>query len=616
MRRIALALAFLLAAPAVPAEDGGAPGSHGIAMHGDLKYGPDFTHFDYVHPDAPKGGTLEMSGSGTFDTLNSFIRKGVPAAMTSSLPYDTLMVHAQDEPFSLYGLVAERIETPPDRSWVIFHLNPKARFNDGEPVTADDVVFSFNTLRDKGRPFFAAYWASVRQVEAVDRRTVRFSFEPGRENLELPLILAELPVLPEHYWRDREFAEVTLDPPLGSGPYRIAEVVPGRSIAYERVEDYWAADLPAVRGMYNFDRIEVEYYRDRTVAREAFKAGEFDYWQENQAKAWATAFDIPAVARGDVRKITVDQDTPAGMQAFIFNLRKPMFQDKRVRKAIGYAFDFQWTNHNLFFGQYTRTDSFFDNSELAAEGLPSQAELEILEPYRDELSEEVFSEDYEPPVYDGDGSIRPGQRKAMALLQEAGYVVRDMELVHEETGRGISFEIMLVSPEFERIVLPFVRNLRARLGIRANVRLVDAAQYQNRMRDFDFDMVVGGWGQSLSPGNEQRSYWASEAADIPGSRNYAGLEDPVVDELVAQVIAAPDREALVNRVRALDRVLLWHEFVVPNWHIPYERLLFWNKFGRPEVTPLRGHQLMAWWVDPAKEESLRTGQQAGQAGNE
>jgi len=616
MRRIALALFVLLAAPAVSAEDGGAPGSHGIAMHGDLKYGPDFTHFDYVNPGAPKGGTLEMSGSGTFDTLNPFIRKGVPAAMTSSLPYDTLMVHAQDEPFSLYGLVAERIETPPDRSWVVFHLNPKARFHDGEPITADDVVFSFDILREKGLPFFAAYWASVQQVEALDRRTVRFTFEPGRENRELPLILAELPVLPEHYWRDREFAEVTLDPPLGSGPYRIAEVVPGRSIAYERVEDYWAADLPAVRGMYNFDRIEVEYYRDRTVAREAFKAGEFDYWQENQAKAWATAFDIPAVARGDVRKITVDQDTPAGMQAFIFNLRKPMFQDKRVRKAIGYAFDFQWTNHNLFFGQYTRTDSFFDNSELAAEGLPSQAELEILEPYRDELSEEVFSEDYEPPVYDGDGSIRPGQRKAMALLQEAGYVVRDMELVHEETGRGISFEIMLVSPEFERIVLPFVRNLRARLGIRANVRLVDAAQYQNRMRDFDFDMVVGGWGQSLSPGNEQRSYWASEAADIPGSRNYAGLQDPVVDELVAKLIAAPDREALVSRTRALDRVLLWHEFVVPNWHIPYERLLFWNKFGRPEVTPLRGHQLMAWWVDPAKEESLRTGQQAGQAGNE
>ncbi len=616
MRRIALALAILLAAPAAPAEDGAAPGRHGIAMHGDLKYGPDFTHFDYANPDAPKGGTLEMSGSGTFDTLNPFIRKGVPAAMANSLPYDTLMVHAQDEPFSLYGLVAERIETPPDRSWVIFHLNPKARFNDGAPITAADVVFSFNVLREKGQPFFAAYWASVEKAEALDRRRVRFSFEAGRENRELPLILAELPVLPEHYWRERDFAQVTLDPPLGSGPYRVAEVVPGRSIAYERVEDYWARDLPAVRGTYNFDRIEVEYYRDRTVAREAFKAGEFDYWVENQAKAWATAFDIPAVARGDVQKITVDRDVPAGMQAFVFNLRKPVFQDKRVRKAIGYAFDFEWTNHNLFFGQYTRTDSFFDNSELAAEGLPSEAELAILEPYRDELPEEVFTEDYEPPVYEGDGSIRPGQRKAMALLADAGYVVRDMELVHAETGRGIAFEIMLVSPEFERIVLPFARNLRARLGIDATVRLVDAAQYQNRLRDFDFDVAVGGWGQSLSPGNEQRGYWTSAAADIPGSRNYAGLEDPVVDALVDQVIAAPDREALVNRTRALDRVLLWHEFVIPNWHIPYERLLFWNKFGRPEVTPLRGHQLMAWWVDPAKEESLRTGQQAGGDGGE
>jgi microcin C transport system substrate-binding protein len=383
----------------------------------------------------------------------------------------------------------------------------------------------------------------------------------------------------------------------------VEAVDPGRSISYTRVKDYWAKDLPVNVGRYNYDTIWVDYYRDATVAREALKGGEFDYWSENQSKAWATAYEIDEVRQGLLIKKAVDHQRSSGMQAFIFNIRKPMFKDPRVREALAYAFDFEWTNKNLFHGAYIRTSSYFANSELASSGLPKGGELKILERFRGRVPDEVFTKEYKPPVYDGSGNIRRGRRAALRLLKQAGWIIRDKKLVNAETGKPMSFEILLISPEFERIVLPFAKNLK-KLGIDARVRLVDAAQYRNRLNEFDYDIIVGSWGQSLSPGNEQRNYWSSASADAVGSSNLVGIKDPAIDELVELVIAAPDRKSLIDRTRALDRVLLWNHFVVPNWHIPYDRLVFWDKFGLPKVTPMQGTSLFLWWIDGAKAAAL------------
>ncbi len=587
---------------AVPVGAMSAPPAHAIAMHGDLKYGADFRHFDYVNPNAPKGGTVRLAGFRTFDTLNPFTLRGVPGA-GSTLPFDTLMTASADEPFSEYGLLAESVETPPDRSWVVFNLRREARFHDGRPVTAEDVVWTFNTLIEKGHPRFRFYYGGVDRAVAEGMHRVRFTFKPGL-NRELPLILGQLPVLAKHHWEERDFERTSLVAPLGSGPYRVAGVEPNRSITYERVPDYWARDLPVNVGRHNFDRIRYDYYRDETVAVEALKAGAFDFRAENVARFWASAYDVPAARRGFLRKEFIGHGQPTGMQGFVFNTRRPIFSDRRVRRALAYAFDYEWTNRVLFHGAYARTASYFSNSELAATGLPGPGELKLLEPFRDRLPEEVFARPYEPPATDGTHEgLRANLLKGLALLDEAGWEVREGRLVNRETGQPMRFEILLDSPSFERIVLPFIGNLR-RLGVEATVRTVDASQYINRRRNFDFDMMVHVWGQSLSPGNEQYDYWSSETAKVPGSFNLAGIGDPVVDGMIEAVIRADDRESLVTATRALDRVLLWGHYVIPQWHITGSRLVFWNKFGYPETAPVQGYQFDTWWVDPARDAAL------------
>lgn len=570
---------------------------HAIAMHGSPKYGPGFEHFDYVNPDAPRGGTLRLAASGTFDSFNPFIPKG---SAFGQIGVETLLTSSADEPFTEYGLIAESIEMPSDRSWVIFNLRPEARWHDGKPITADDVLWSFETLISKGNPFYRFYYGSVEPPQKLGERRVKFSFKE-KGNRELPLIAGQIPILPKHYWEKEEndFEKTTLTPPLGSGPYRIADFEPGRFVELERVEDYWGSEVPANVGQNNFDRIRFDFFRDDTVIRQALKSGEIDYREENQAKAWALDYDVPPVNRGWLQKEALPHGLPTGMQAFVMNTRRPLFEDKRVRRALAYAFDFEWTNAHLFHDQYTRTQSYFSNSELAARGLPEGEELEILDRYRGRIPDEVFTTPYQAPSTDGSGWPRENLKKAFDLLETSGWVVKDMALVDDRTGARFQFEILLVSQAFERIVLPFVRNLK-KLGIDARVRLVDSSQYINRLRSFDFDMIIFSWGQSDSPGNEQRNFWSSEAADSPAARNFAGIKDPVVDELIELVIKAPDRESLVARTRALDRVLLHGHYVIPNWHIRVDRILYWNKFSRPDVTPKNGTSTDYWWYDEDK----------------
>ena len=585
----------------------GAP-VHGIALHGQPKYGPDFQHFAYVNPSAPRGGEARFAAIGGFDTFNPFNIKGEAAAGIGQL-FETLLTDSKDEPFSQYGLIAESIEVAGDRGSATFVIRSQAKFHDGSPITADDVLFSFETLKTRGSPFFRLYYANVAKAEKLGERQVKFTFAPG-ENRELPLIMGQMPVLSKKYWENRDFAATTLDVPVGSGPYRIERFEPGRFIVYRRDENYWGKDLPVNRGLHNIDRLRYDYYRDVVVALEAFKAGAYDLRLENSAKQWATGYDFPALAKGLVKKETFSRQMPAGMQGFAFNLRRPLFQDARVRQALGYAFDFEWSNRNLFYNQYTRTRSYFDNSELAARGLPSPEELALLEPLRKELPPEVFTTAYAPPVANDDAQLRANLQKALKLLQDAGWTFRDRKLVNAKTGEPFRFELLIAEPTWERIALPFARNLE-RLGIEMSVRSVDSAQYENRLRDFDFDVVVNVWGQSLSPGNEQREFWSSAAADQPGSRNLVGLKNPAVAKLVDQLVAAPDRASLVTRVRALDRALQWNFLVIPHWHIPYDRVAFWDKFGYPAVTPLQGVQLDAWWIDPGKDGALNQQRNSG-----
>lgn len=622
-RRAAAVAVFCLAAPgAVVAEDAlteaeraclrtaappvavksGVTRAHALAMHGTPKYGPEFTHFAYANPEAPKGGTLRVAAEGSFDSFNPFIPKGDSA---DPGVYETLMVSSLDEPFTQYGLLAESIEYPADRSWVIFHLRPEARWHDGEPVDADDVIFSFNILREEGAPFYRFYYGSVDGVEKLDARAVKFSFGEN-SNQELPLILGQIPVLPQHWWEDRTFGDTHLDPPLGSGPYRVGDFEPGRFVERVRVEDYWGRNLPVSRGQDNFDRIRVDYYRDRIAVREAVKGGAVDFFAENQAKAWAVDWDTPAVRDGRLIKKVVPQKTPQGMQAFVLNTRRAKFQDMRVRRALTLAFDFEWTNRNLFYDQYTRSYSFFSNSELAATGAPEGEERAILECLSAHLPDGVLEATASPPTTDGSGWPRANLRAAFKLLDAAGWAVRDLKLVDAQTGEPFRFEILLVSPAFERIVLPFKRNLE-RLGIEVSVRLVDQSQYINRLRQFDFDVIVTGWGQSESPGNEQRDYWGSDAATRAGSRNFIGIANPGIDALIELLIEAPDRTSLVARTRALDRALLAGHWLVPNWHLAAQRLVYWDKFGLPEVTPYKGVSIDSWWFDEEKAARLKRG---------
>ncbi len=568
---------------------------HALTLYDEPpKYPANYKHVDYVNPDAPKGGTFREAAMGSFDSLNPFISKGVPAD-NIGLVYDTLAQQGLDEPITEYGLVAGKIEKAPDNSWVRFYLRPEARFHDGHPVHAEDVVFSFETLIKQGSPIYRTYYADVAEVVAEDPLRVLFKFK-HTSNRELPLILGQLPVLPKHWWAGRDFAKSSLEIPLGSGPYKVAEVKPGRSIRYERVKDYWAKDLPLNKGLYNFDYRISDYYRDSTVALEALKAGQFDYWQETTAKNWANAYNVPAVAEGRLIKEELPNGNPTGMQGFVFNIRKPMFQDVRVRKAISLLLDFEWSNKQLFNGAYTRTRSYFENSDMAATGLPGPAELAILEPLRGRIPPQAFTEAFAPPKTDASGMIRTQQREAYQLLQEAGWRIVDDKMV-DTTGKPVSIEFMLFQTDFERILLPFKRNL-ADLGIELVIRRVDVSQYVNRVRSRDFDMMVGSFPQSSSPGNEQREFWQSSSADNPGSRNYIGLKDPAIDELVEQLINADSRSSLVAHAKALDRVLQFGYYVIPNWHIKTYRVAYWNHLGHPNVPPRYDVGINTWWIKP------------------
>ena len=575
--------------------------SHGLTLIGELKYPPDFEHLAYVNPDAPKGGRVKRYSIGSFDSFNPFIIKGDSAAGLGFV-FESLMTSPEDEISAEYGLIAKSIEVPDDLSYVAYTLRAEARFHDGKPITADDVVFSFNLLKAKGAPFYRFYYANISKAEKLGKLKVKFHFT-GPPNRELPQITGQLPVLAKHYWEGRKFDKTTLDRPVSSGPYRIGKFEPGRFIEYERVKDYWARDLPLRRGTNNFDVIRFDFYRDQTVALEAFKAGEYDFRQETTSKDWARSYDFPAIRSGLAIKAEVPHSRPTGMAGFAFNLRRDKFRDARVRRALGYAFDFEWSNKNLFYGQYTRTASFFSNSALAATGKPGPDELALLEPLRGKVPDEVFGEAVTPPGTDGSGNIRRNLRKAARLLKAAGWKVTDNRLIDPRTGKPLVIEFLLASPLFERILSPLISNLK-RLGVEGRIRTVDPAQYQNRIRGFDFDMTFTGFGQSESPGNEQRDFWSSAAAGRPGSRNLIGIKSPAIDALIEKIVAATDRKSLVNSTRALDRVLRAGHYLIPGWHIRSDRIAYWDKFGRPARTPGYGVGFMTWWIDPAKESSL------------
>ena len=573
--------------------------SHAIAMHGEPKYDSDFLSVEYVSNSAIKGGNIVRSSIGNYDTFNPFTLKGTSAAGIGLL-YESLTVGSSDEAFTEYGLLAKQIEWPEDRSWVAFTLRDEAVWHDGKKISSDDIVWTFNTLMEKGHPFYKYYYGDVSEVMKISESKVKFIFSTNT-NKELPLIVGQLPVLPKHYWEDKNFEETTLDIPIGSGPYTIKSFDAGRSITYELNKDYWGFKnniVPIKVGKDNIGTIRYDYYKDRGVEREAFKSGEIDFFSENTSKEWATGYDINAVEQGLIKKELISHENPQGMQAFAFNTRKEIFKDKRIRKALSYAFDFEWTNKNLFYSAYKRTDSFFENSELASNGLPSKEELAYLNPYIDVLPNEVFNAQYNNPKTDGSGFIRNQLQEATKLIKDAGWILQNGKLTNSK-GEPFEFEILLVSPAFERIVLPFIDNLE-KLGIKASLRTIDSSQYQKRIESFDFDMIVFTFSQSLSPGNEQRNFWGSDAADTNGSRNVIGIKNDVIDILIEKLINAKDREDLITITKALDRVLLWNYYVIPQWHISAYRVLYWDMFNQPNKKPKYSLGFDTWWINQSK----------------
>jgi len=594
----ALALATLLAAAApVSAEP-----RHGLSAFGNLKYPPDFSHFDYVNPDAPKGGRLSMIGTVgriTFDSFNNFILKGDPAQGLGFL-FDSLMTRALDEPDAVYGLVARSAEVAPDGKSVVFYMRPEAKFADGSPVTAEDAVFSFETLKEKGHPSFALPLRDVVKAEALDPHTVRYTFE-GELTRDLPLVVATLPLLSKAYYTEHPFDQTSLDRPLGSGPYEIASFKPGTYVTFKRRPDYWAKHLNVNRGRFNFDELRYEYYRDRTLELEGLLSGIFDLREEFTSVNWATSYNVPAVKDGRLIRQTLPDDSPSGAQGFFINTRRNKFKDPRVREALDLAFDFEWSNKKLFFGLYERTHSFFQNSDMMAVGPPGPEELKLLEPFRDRLPEEVFGEPYLPPVTDGTGRNRKNLRRAKELLTAAGYKG------YQEPGAGkvLDVEILTFSPSFERIINPYIENLK-KIGINASLRRVDPAQYERRMKSFDFDITTQRYSMNLTPSVELKSFWGSEAAGIDGSFNLAGISDPVVDALIDKVAEAKTRQDLVTATRAIDRVLRAGHYWVPHWYKASHNLAFWNKFSRPAIKPKYDRGVIAtWWYDPEKAAKLK-----------
>jgi len=568
--------------------------SHGIAMHGTPKYPASFTRFDYANDRAPKEGEVRLAAIGSFDSLNPMIVRGTPAAGIRWHVFESLMGRAYDEPFSLYGLIAETIETPDDRSWVEFTLRPEAKFSDGTPVTVDDVIFSVETLRDQGRPNHKYYYGKVAAMEKVGERSVRLTFTEEGDR-EMPLIMGLMPILPKHVYEGQDFTRTGLTPMIGSGPYTIGKVEPGASITYVRNPDYWGKDVPVARGHNNFDRIRYDYFRDANASFEAFKAGEYTLRIEDDPTRWATGYDVPAVKDGRIIREKIKLGTPSGMRALVFNTRRDLFADARVRKALGLMFDFEWVNKNLFHGLYARTQSYFDNSELSSASRPaSPKEKALLAPYPDAVTPEIMAMGYVAPRTDGSGRNRAQMRDAMALLKDAGYAVADAKLVNAATGAQMSFEILVASPEDERIALTFARNLE-RVGIDAKVRNVDSSQYQQRRQTYDYDMIFNFWSASLSPGNEQSFYWGSDSADTDGTRNYMGVKSDAVDAMIAAMLEARDREDFVAAVRALDRVLLSGHYVIPLYHAPHQWVARWQELEHPRVQP-QFVRFDTWWA--------------------
>jgi microcin C transport system substrate-binding protein len=591
-------------AGAVPAS---VPWRHGVSLFGDLKYQPGFKQFDYVNAAAPKGGTARQIAVGTFDSFNMVVA-GVKGNLATgiSLVYDTLLASSLDEVSSEYGLIAEAVRYPDDFSFATYRLRAEPKWHDGSPVTTDDVIFSFEAWK-KYSPQLAAYYRHVAKLEKTGDREITFTFDaPG--NRELPQIVGQLMILPKLWWegtdangKKRDIGETTLEPPLGSGPYRVKSFTAGREVVYERVKDYWASALNVRVGRDNFDELRFEYFRDTTVALEAFKADAVDWRVENAAKNWATAYDFPAVTEKRVVLERFPIDNEGVMQAFAFNIRRDKFKDPRVRLAFNYAFDFEEMNRQLFFGQYTRIASFFQGTELASSGLPTGRELEILQTVRDQVPPELFTAPYTNPVGGNPQAARDNLRQAVMLFRQAGYEVRDERMVDSKTGEPYAVEFLTQDPSFERVFLFYKPSLE-RLGMTVTVRTIDDAQYENRLRSFDFDVIVQSWGESLSPGNEQRGYWGSQAADQPGSFNLIGIKNPAVDALIDQVIFAKSRADLVAATRALDRVLLWNRYVVPQWTYGYVRTARWDRFSRPDPMPKYGMDSFPtlWWWDAAK----------------
>jgi microcin C transport system substrate-binding protein len=587
---------------------------HGLSLFGDLKYPAEFTRFDYVNPDAPKTGQVRLMETGTFDNFNPVI-SGVKGSLAGGIDliFETLTARSLDEESSAYGLLAESFAYPDDRSWVVYRLRSSAHWHDGKPVTPDDVIFSFAALKQNS-PMYRGYYRHVVTLEKVGEHAVKFTFD-GAGNRELPIIVGEFPVLPKHWWagmdaqgRQRDITATLLEAPLGSGPYRVKEFTAGRSILLELVPDYWGASIAVRIGLNNFAQVRYDYSRDETVSLEAFKGDQFDWISERSANRWNTAYDFPAVRDGRVIKEKFPTPSLGRMQGYAFNLRRPLFSDVRLRRAFNYAYDFEEQNRQLSFGEYQRDNSYFDGTELASSGLPEGKELEILETVRDKVPAEIFTVPYKNPVGGSAEAMRSNLRDAARLLKEAGFEIRDRKLIGRD-GKPVTVEFLIQDPNDERGLGFYKPNLE-RLGIASTIRLVDSVQYQNRLRNFDFDIVTAGWAQSISPGNEQRDFFSSQAADIPGSRNIPGIKNPAVDALIERIIFANDRAELVAACKAMDRVLLWNFYVVPQFDIPYERYARWDRFSHPDPLPKYGISGFPdiWWWDAEK--AAKTGKRA------
>jgi peptide/nickel transport system substrate-binding protein len=581
----------------VPAVAGAGAAQHAIAMHGEPALAPGFSAFPYVNPAAPKGGRLTEGVIGTFDSLNPLIVKGLAVQHIRGYVIESLMTRGYDEPFTLYGLLAKSVETDDDRSYVTFTLDPAARFSDGRKVTPEDVIFSWQLLRDKGRPNHRTYYAKVVKADVVGGDRVRFDLA-GAQDRELPLILALMPILPKHAVDPDTFEETSFAPPVGSGPYLVEEVQPGRSLRLKRNPDYWGNELAVNRGFWNFDEIRIDYYRDGNSHFEAFKKGLFDINAEHDPHRWETAYDIPAVREKRIIKDAFANGLPKGILAFVFNTRNPLFADIRVREAIALLYDFEWVNHNFFFDRLRRTASYYEDSELSARGRPADArERALLAPFPGAVRADILEGTWAPPVADGSGRDRTTLRRALALLAEAGYELDGAVLKERKSGKPFGFEILVTTKDQERLGLAFQRDLK-RAGIAARVRLVDAVQHDRRRQTYDFDMIQYRWDASLSPGNEQAFYWGSAAADVPGTRNYMGAKSPAVDAMIAALLAARSRADFIAAVRALDRVLLSGFYVVPLFHLPEQWVARWAHIERPAVTPLSGYLPETWWRQP------------------